>query len=103
MCLLSCRALWSVNYVEKAEKMIVSKRKAVDAAISELDGVQFFISCITGTTTNSSKQRTIRPGIAYFIAYIPTESTTEETLFRSLHNKDMNGDVAEIKPRAKGD
>jgi len=100
---LGCRALWqppkeSIN----ACLLIAEKRMEMDRIIQELDGVDFFLSSITGTTTNcKSSTQTKRQGISYFIVYQTTKTTTEETIFQRFHDHDIDALITTIKTMSK--
>ena len=79
-----------------------------------MDGVQFFISCITMVETNARRPRsdeededdeaasggpTIFPGLAYFVVFRETSKCTKETIFSALHDADMEPTITEIKTR----
>ena len=66
---MSVRTSW-LNDIEHAEKLISNKRIKLDDIISEVPGMQFFISCITGTESSIRgvrNGRKARPGISYFL------------------------------------
>ena len=79
-----------------------------------MDGVQFFISCITMVQTNARRPKsdeededdepasrgpTIFPGVAYFVVFRETSKCTKETIFVTLHDADMEPTITEIKTR----
>ena len=49
---ICCRALWSKNDHNKAQ-LICKTRYLLEEQIRQISGIQFFISCVTGTTTNT--------------------------------------------------
>ena len=58
-------------------KEISLKRVVLDKALSQLSGINFIVSAITGTVTNCGKNRQTRPGVAYFVAYRKNSDTNE--------------------------
>ena len=78
---------------------IVEKRVELDQVISNVPGVQFFLSSITGTSTNSKKTATIRPGISFFICYRKNSYANQMTIFQHLHDSGMDATVAAIKTK----
>lgn len=73
----------------------------MDEMIQEMDGVDFFLSSITGTTTNcKTSTQTKREGISYFIVYQATKTTTEETLFQNFHDNDIDAAITTIKTKS---
>ena len=43
--------------IQLAENLIASKRSEMDKSLSEIQGVHFFFSAVTGTTTNKKKAK----------------------------------------------
>ena len=56
---LACRATWRVKktHVQEARNLIASTSLSLDDSISQVRGVQFFVSSITATSTNAKKTR----------------------------------------------
>ena len=53
--------------------------------VRQISGIQFFISCITGTTTNTKNLSNIaRPGIAYFIIFRKNSKANDTILITCL-------------------
>ncbi|CAB4031064.1 Hypothetical predicted protein, partial [Paramuricea clavata] len=105
---LACRAIWRVSDEDRelAKNQICSKRLQLDDQIVAMDGVQFFILCITMVETNAdeddeatSDDPTIFPGLAYFIVFRETSKCMKETIFAALHYADMEPTITEIKTR----
>lgn len=64
--------------------------------------MQFFISSLTGTTSNSkAKKDSARPGISFFICYRKNSGTNKMIVFQHLHDAGLDANVTEIK--TKGD
>ena len=42
--------------IQLTENLIASKRAKIDKSLSEIQGIHFFFSAVTGTTTNKKKQ-----------------------------------------------
>lgn len=110
---VACRALWRVKKEDAnlAENQICSKRLKLDDTIIAMDGVQFFLSCITAIEQNVSRKfspddvdeagdpQKIYPGVSYFIAYRDTSKCSKDAIFRALHEADMDPTISEIKTR----
>ena len=108
---IGCRAIWRVGEddMQLARHQIASKRRELDDVISAIHGVQFFLSCITAVSSNPNQSmknengndsvvvQQSYPGIAYFIAYRETESCTEDTIFATLHNQDVEPEIKHIR------
>lgn len=76
----------------------------LDDVISKINGVEFFISCITGTTTNcGNKINAIRPSIAYFLSFNKGISACEADVFQAIHDIDLDASVSTIKTNASKD
>lgn len=70
------------------------KRDALDKQLKSNDQIKFFISCISGTTSNGHGDDTARPCIAYFICF--TKTTDEESVFSLLHDFGFDPHVKQI-------
>ena len=68
-----------------------------DDIVKTFDGVKFFLSCITGTTTNRADAKDIRYGISYFIVFKQTEKTSVDSLFAAFHDNNMDTTISKIK------
>ena len=98
--------------IELATKQICSKRLELDDLIASIEGVQFFVSCITAVTSNpktsggetsgNSNEGKVYPAIAFFIVYRESSMCNETTLFRELHKRDVDVTISTIATRAKG-
>lgn len=100
--------------MELATKQISSKRLELDEVLSKVNGVQFFLSCITALCSNEKKpkntdsDKAVAPGgekaypaVAYFIAYRINETCNENALYAILHNQDTEPVVRPIVTRKK--
>ena len=79
-----------------------------------MEGVQFFISCITriektsralsdeDDDDNGGSHLKTYPGVAYFVAYRETPTCSKEAIFRALHDADMDPTISEIRTRNSG-
>ena len=98
--------------LQLAENQICSKRMTLDDKIIEMEGVQFFISCITRIEEKTSRALSDEddddnggshlktyPGVAYFVAYRETSTCSKEAIFRALHDADMDPTISEIRTR----
>ena len=70
--------------------------------VRQISGIQFFISCITGTTTNTKNLSNIaRPGIAYFIVFLKNSKANDTILITCLHDTRMDASVTRISSNKK--
>ena len=98
---ISCREVWSKNDQKEAQ-LICKTRYLLKEQIRQISGIQFFISCITGTTTNTKTSLNIaRPGIAYFIVFRKNSKANETVLFSCLHDTGMDASVTRISSNKK--
>lgn len=95
--MLSCRALWSS--VEGNSDDICRKRAELDSIVAKVPGVEFFISAITGTSTNCGDQAqvSIRPGIGYLVSFSKNTMACEMGVFNAIHDSGMDATVSQIK------
>ena len=69
----------------------------LEEQIRKISGIHFFISCITGTTTNVKTSSNIaRPGFTYFTVSRKNLKANETVLFSCLHDTGMNASVTRI-------
>ena len=62
----------------------------------------FFLSCITGTTTNTNiSSNNAQPGIAYFILFRKNSKGNKTVLFSYLHDAGMDVSVTRISSNKK--
>ena len=61
---VACRATWRVDLhdLQIANNLICSKRLHLDDALSQLNGVQFYFSCITAVSSNAKASQPSGPG-----------------------------------------
>lgn len=64
-----------------------------------MEGVTFFVSCITGTSNNSGKFKEAKPGIAYFVVFNNCAGENEEAVFGILHDVNLNVTVKQIRAK----
>ena len=93
-----------------ANNLICSKRVHLDDALSQLNGVQFYFSCVTAVSSNAKASQasggptTITyPGVAYFVAYRQTDNCNENQIFTLLHNMETEPAVQPIHTRGRAD
>lgn len=105
---VSCRAVWRVEEqdLELAKQQICSKRLELDDVLATIDGVQFFISAITGLTSNAKSsvgemENIMHPAVGFFIVYRKTETCDENTLFAELHKREVDVTISKIRTRSK--
>jgi len=91
---LSCRALLPEETVKSS---IEEKRENLDGVITSIPGVEFVISCLTGTTTNCRNIKTVRPGIAYLVSFKRNVIACESGVFKAIHDSGMDATVSMIK------
>ena len=82
----------------------------MDDSLSKIDGVHFFISSITGTLSNSKRKgeapdvdtvcNNFYPGVAYFIAFSPSQLCNEQVIMKTLHDQDTEAEIKTIQTRA---
>ena len=98
---ISCRAVWSKNDHNEAQ-LICQTRYLLEEQIRQISGIQFFLSCITETTTNTKILSNIaRPEIAYFILCRKNSKANETILFSCLHDTGMDASVTRISSNKK--
>ena len=73
----------------------------LDKKLASLPGIAFFISCITGTTTNRTVAKNAKAAVAYFISVKAKSGTTEDVIFREFHDNNMDMNIATIKLKGK--
>ena len=110
---IACRATWRVTPedLELARMQITSKRLLLQDAISSIDGVLFFFSCISSVRSNANTKRgknerraanaqdDTYPCISFFIAYERSDRCNDETFFAALHNQDVEPEINPIRVR----
>ena len=114
---VACRALWRVKEedISMAKNQICSHRLKLDDTIIGMEGVQFFVSCITEIEQNVARRITrgedgrgfnpekiVYPGVSYFIAYRETSKCSKDAIFRALYEADMDPTINAIKTRNSG-
>ena len=109
---ITCRASWQVQVedIDLAKRLISSKRLHMYDSPSKIDGVHFFISSITGTLSNSKRKgeapdvdticNNFYPGVAYFIAFSPSQLCNEQVIMKTLHDQDTEAEIKTIQTRA---
>ena len=80
--MMICRAMWSKRdeNCSLAELLISSVRLKIEDRLAAMNDVHFVMSCITGSR-NGKGEKTVNPGIGFFIAYNDTDTCDESTLF----------------------
>ena len=97
---IACRTSWCNVNTKVPEELISNKRAKMDSKLMELAGMNFFFSCVTGTTSNASANyNQVRPGVAYFICYQESLSNNKETIFALLHDARLDASVISIRTR----
>ena len=86
---LSCRA-----FTYSDQNHIANQRLIFDDKLKTYGKVKFFISCISGTSTNSGSNES-RPCIAYFFVY-DCKLTTEDDLFAIFHDNNLDPDLKKL-------
>ena len=98
---ISCSVAWSKNDHNEAQ-LTCKTRYLLEEQIRQISGIQFFMSCVTGTTTNTKTlSNTARPGIAYFIVFCKNSKGNETVLFSCLHDTGMDASVTHISSNKK--
>jgi len=99
---LTCRASYLPEESDKS--VLVDKKDCLDEVISKINGVEFFISCLTGTTTNCGNAvNAVRPAVAYFISFKKGISGCESEVFQAIHDIDLDATVSLIKTSSSKD
>ena len=104
-----CRATWGAESADDVSNRISSLRMQIDDELAKMRDVQFFVSSITGTTSNKKStlkenNRRPSPGISYLIAYSPNSNLcTRDTLFTVIQRFGFNPNVDEIKAGTRKD
>ena len=82
-------------------QLIRKTRYLLEQQIRQISGIQFFISCINGTTTNTKSSSNIgRRGIVYFIVF-KNSKANETVLFSCLHDTGMDASVNRLSSNKK--
>ena len=109
MSAITCRASWQIQVedIDLAKRLISSKRLHIDDSLSTTDGVHFFISSITGTLSNSKRKgeapdvdtvcNNFYPGVAYFMAFSPSQLCNEQIIMKPLHDHDTEAEIKTIQ------
>ena len=98
---MACRA---ICHFDKA--LIANKRMVFDDVLKTFDGIKFFFSCITGTTSHNSKSDgsdEIRYGISYYVVFTNTERTDVDTIFAAFHDNNLETTVTKLKYLKNGE
>ena len=75
----------------------------MDSVLQSMNGINFFVSCVTGTTTHgpsSSNENTFLAGISYFISYVKSSVVDQEKIFALFHDNEIDIDISKIKTRS---
>ena len=98
---ISCRAVRSKNDHNEAQ-IIYKTRYLLEEQIGQISEIQFFMSCVTiTTTTTKTSSNTARPGIAYFIVFRKNSKANETVLFSCLLDIGMNASVTRTSSNKK--
>ena len=90
------------------EQRILPKRDALETSIGKLLGVEFLISCVTGTTTNKKaannevvveEERKIRRGLGLFI--VCTAANIEDEITKVVLDQGVEAEINYIVARGK--
>ena len=98
---ISCRAVRSKNDHNEAQ-IIYKTRYLLEEQIGQISEIQFFMSCVTiTTTTTKTSSNTARPGIAYFIVFRKNSKANETVLFSCLLDTGMDASVTRTSSNKK--
>lgn len=91
MC-LSVRA-----FIYNSKKMLLNQRLTFDDKLEESGKLKFFVSCISGTTTNSAQNvsTSARPCISYFLVF-NKNATNEDEIFSIFHDNNFDPELKKI-------
>ena len=84
---------------------MINNRIELDRAISQISGVEFLISCVTGLRNNAKSKNEenneviVRKGIAYFI--VTKNETIEDAIRKTIYDGWFKNEVTYIRPRSK--
>ena len=91
---------------------VVSKRLLLNDAITSIEGVIFFFSCISSICSNPNTTKAQQsnanagentyPCVSFFIVYQPNEQCDDDTFFAALHDKDVEPEIRPIRVRNSG-
>ena len=88
-------------YDQENTNQIANVRLVLDEKLKLMGKTKFFISCISGTSTNSGDgDGESRPCIAYFIIY-DSKLTSEEEIFATFHDNDLDPQLKKISGYSK--
>ena len=98
--MISCRAMSSDD-----DNRIVELKEELDLQLAKTPGVEFLVSCVTGTTSNpkmalndESSERRTRKGVAFFI--VTRTEAIEDDIIKIIHDVGSSEhNVTYIKPR----
>ena len=84
----------------------------MDDALAKIPGVHFFISCITGTLSNSKAKDEFQavfkdssyddfyPGVSYFVGFTPNAECSPDIINACLYAQETEAEVTRIRTRS---
>lgn len=87
---MTCRA-----FTYQTKELLPNQRLLFDEKLKSLgQRIKFFISCISGTTSNNGSDDTSRPCISYFIVH--SDKIDEDEIFEIFHDSDLDPDLKKV-------
>ena len=91
---LSCRAFLYQDQIDQEVLQLPDQRNRLDKKLQAAKSIKFFISCISGTTSNGHGDNAVNPCTAYFICY--DKKVDEEEVFSLFHDNSFDPVVRKI-------
>ena len=80
---------------------IANQRLKFDEQLKKIKGIKFFLSCISGTTSNNEGDGDgSRPCISYFIVY-NNEMIKEDEIFGAYHDNQLDPELKKVGSKKK--
>ena len=86
-------------YNEEESEKLPNQRLIFDERLQKAKYVNFFISCLSGTSSNAHADETVRPCVSYFICY--GKDIDEEEVFSLFHDSNFDPTIRKIGKQRK--